>query len=195
MWFGMGALLCGCAGPSHQPPPPRPPKPPHLVGSVHGTTYTSAEGGFSVPFPVRADLAGRILTDGPQAVTFIDNWGRRITFAGQSILENSPMMSMLDSQGREKALTEFAKRQYSDLVTVHYHPEVRQGMISFIDLRPASPKAAVAIFVHGRRLFIAETEMLPGVSLLAQGDEKSQLDQESWLESWAVILAQSIQPR
>jgi hypothetical protein len=42
------------------------------------------------------------------------------------------------------------------------------------------------------RLFLVETDMLPGVQLLAQSDEKSQIDRESWLEGRAMTLAQSI---
>jgi hypothetical protein len=183
MWFGTALLLCGCAAPQR------------LAGSVHSSSYISARGGFSVPFPVSAELGGRILRDSAQSVTFCDNWGSRITFSGQAILEHSPIMSMLKEQGREKALREFARRQYGDLITVNYHPEVCEGLISFVYLRPVSPKTAVAIFIHGPRLFLVETDLLPGVQLLGQGDEKSQLDREAWLESRAVTLAESIEAR
>jgi len=179
--LGAALLLCGCAST------------PRLAGSVQGSTYVSAEGGFAVPFPVSPEVHGRVLNDGPQGVTFGDNWGSRITFKERDILQQSSMMTMLEKQGREKALSEFAKREYGDLVTIHYHPEAREGMISFIYLRPVSPKSAVAIFLHDRRLFIVETDMLPGVQLLAQSDEKSQGERESWLESRAITLAQSIE--
>jgi hypothetical protein len=185
MAIGLGAalLFCGCAS-THR-----------LVGSVHDSTYTSAEGGFSVPFPVSPEVRGRILTDGPQGVTFGDSWGSRITFKERPILEHSSMMTMLEKQGREKALSEFARREYGDSVTVHYHPQARGGMISFIYLRPVSPKTAVAIFLDGRRLFLVETDLLPGVQLLAQSDEQSQLERESWLEGRAMALAQSIEAK
>jgi hypothetical protein len=192
IWVATALLLCGCAG-SHQSS--HPPRPAHLRGSIHGFTYTSAEGGYSVPFPVSADVDGRVLTDGPQSVTFIDNWGSRITFKSQAILENSSMKSMLDTQGREKALGEFARREYGDLITAHYHPEVLEGLISFIYPRPNSPKTAVAVFLHGRRLFLVETDMLPGVQLLAQGDARSEGERDVWLEGVAVKLAQSIEAR
>lgn len=185
MGVGAALLLCGCAAPRQQ----------RLAGSIHGSTYTSAAGGFSVPFPVSTEVGGRVLTDGPQSVTFGDNWGSRITFSGQAIREQSPIMSMLKQQGREKALSEFAKREFGDLTAAHYHPETRGGTTSFIYLRPASPKTAVAIFIQGRRLFLVETDMLPGVQLLAQIDEKSQLEREAWLESRAVALAESIETR
>jgi hypothetical protein len=183
MCLGAALLLCGCA--THH----------RLSGSVHHSTYISAEGGFSVPFPVSAEVGGRIFSDTAENVTFRDNWGSRITFSGLSIAAHSSIMSMLEKDGREKALTEFAKRQYSDLITVHYHPEAREGMVSFIYLRPASPKTAVAIFLHDSRLFLVETDMLPGVQLLAQNDEKSQLEREAWLESRAMALANSIEIR
>jgi hypothetical protein len=181
--LGTALLLCGCAST------------PRLIGSVQGSTYTSAQGGFSVPFPVSPEVAGRIRTDNAQSVTFGDNWGSRVTFTGLDILEHSSMMTMFEKQGREKALTEFARREYGDLTTVHYHPEARDGMISFIYLRPASPKTGVAIFIHGRRLFTVETDMLPGVQLLAQSDEKSQVERDTWLEGRAMALAQSIEAR
>jgi hypothetical protein len=175
--------LCGCGTTSR------------LAGSVHAANYRSAEGGFSVPFPLSPEVGGRILKDSPQGVTFVDNWGSRITISGLSIAPGSSITSVMATAGREKALTDFAQRQYSDLITVHYHPEKRDGMISFIYLRPASPKTAVAIFIQGSHLYLVETDMLPGVQLLAQGDETSQHDRETWLEGRAVALAQSIEPR
>jgi hypothetical protein len=189
MWVGTALLLCGCVGEPHRSKPP--PKV-RLHGSVHGSIYTSAEGGFSVPFPVSAEVRGRILSDSAQTVTFVDDWGSHITFYGQAILDSSPMMPMLKKEGREKALSDFARHVYGDLITVHYHPEVRDGAISFIYLKPASRKTAVAVFVHGQRLYIVETDTLPGEELLAQSDEQSQLDREARLEGRALALAQSM---
>jgi hypothetical protein len=185
MAMGLGAVVafCGCAST------------PSLAGSVQASTYTSAEGEFSVPFPVSVEVGGRIQSDSAQSVTFRDNWGSRVTFSGLPIAAHSSIMSMMATAGREKALTEFAKRQYSDLITVHYHPELRDGMVSFIYLRPASPKTAVAIFIYGSRLYVVETDMLPGVQLLAQNDLTSQHEREGWLEGRAMALAQSIEPR
>jgi len=183
MAIGLGAalLLCGCAS-THR-----------LVGSIHVSTYTSAQGGFSVAFPVSPEVGGRIRTDDTKSVTFCDNWGSRVTFTGLAILEHSSMMTMLDKQGREKALSEFARREYGAMTAIHYHPDVREGIISFIYLRPNSPKTAVAIFIHGHRLYYVETDLLPGVQLLAQNDEKSQLERETWLEGRALALAQSME--
>ncbi len=179
--LGAALLSCGCAS-THR-----------LAGAVKGSNYISREGGFAVPFPVSVEVGGRVLNDGPQGVTFGDNWGSRITFKERPILEHSSMMTMLEKQGREKALKEFATREYGNSITVHYHPEEREGMISFVYLRPVSPKSGVAIFLHERRLFLVETDMLPGVQLLAQGDEKSEVERDSWLEGRAVTLAQSIE--
>ena len=44
---------------------------------------------------------------------------------------------------------------------------------------------AVALFVHGTRVYEVETDMLPGVQLLAQSDEKSQAERLTWLEGRA----------
>jgi len=184
IWLCAALVLCGCATSQKR-----------LAGSVHAATYTSAEGGFSVPFPVSPEIGGRVQSDTAETVTFRDNWGSRVTFSGLPISANSSIMTMLAAQGREKALTEFAKRQYSDLITVHYHPELRGGLLTFIYLRPASPKTAVAMFIFGPRLYLVETDMLPGVQLLAQSDEESQRARETWLEGRAMAVAQSIEPR
>jgi hypothetical protein len=188
IWMGTALLLSACAGPS------RPASSVHF-GAVQGATYTSTEGGFSVPFPVSSEVGGRVLADGPHSVTFVDNWGSRITFDAQKFLPGSAMLSLLETQGREQALGEFARRIYGDLINVHYHADVREGAISFIFLRPASPKTGVAICLLGRQLFLVETDMLPGVELLAQNDAQSQGEREAWLEGVALKLAESIQAR
>ena len=56
--LGTALLLCGCAT-SH-----------HLAGAVNGPDYTSAHGGFTVPFPVSPEVGGRVLKDTSQSVTF-----------------------------------------------------------------------------------------------------------------------------
>jgi hypothetical protein len=183
IWFLLGAVvaLAGCGTPSQ-----------HFSGTIRGPTYTSAQGGFSVPIPVSPEVGGRVLNDGPEAVTFHDNWGSRITFSSMSFNTQSSMMSILQSQGRERALTEFAKRQYGNEIEVHFHKDARNGVISFIFVRPVGPQTGVALFVHGGRVYEVETDMLPGVQLLAQNDEKSQVDRMTWLEGRAVTLAQSM---
>jgi hypothetical protein len=173
--------LAGCAG---LPP---------LSGTISGSTYTSPQGGFSVPIPVSPEVGGRVVSDGPENVTFHDNWGSRITFSSVPFKLQSSMMSILQSQGRERALTEFAKRQYGNDIVVHYHPDAADGVISFIFVRPVSPGTGVAMFVHSGRVYLVETDMLPGVQLLAQNDERSQLDRQVWLEGRAVGLAQTIE--
>lgn len=182
MGFLLGAalLLCGCGTTQR------------LSGTVNGPTYTSSHGDFSVPFPVSSEVGGGVLSDSPNSVTFHDNWGSRITFSSATFNSQSSMMSILQSKGRERALTEFAERQYGSEIDVHYHPTARDGVISFIFVRPVGPKTGIAMFVHGDRLYVVETGMLPGVQLLAQNDERSQADREVWLEGRAVELAQSM---
>jgi hypothetical protein len=165
---------------------------PPLSGAINGPNYTSSQGGFSVPFPVSAEVGGRVISDGPDSVTFHDNWGSRITFSSIPFKAQSSMTSVMQSQGRERALTEFAKRQYGADIVVHYHPDTRDGTISFIFVRPVAPRTGVAMFVHGERVYVVETDMLPGVQLLAQNDNQSQLDRMVWLEGRAVTLAQSM---
>lgn len=176
-----GALaLCGCATSQH------------MSGTVNGPTYTSPQGGFSVPIPVSPEVGGRVLSDGPEKVTFHDNWGSRITFSSVPFKPQSPLTTAPQSQGREQALTEFAKISYGDDIVVHYHPATLDGTISFIFVRPVGPKTGVAMFVHGARVYGVETDMLPGVTLLAQNDDLSQNDRLVWLEGRAVTLAQSM---
>jgi hypothetical protein len=186
---GTALLWGGCVQP-HQHP--REPRPVHLRGSVHGSTYTSAEGGFTVPFPVSPEVRGRVMSDDAQGVSFGDDWGSRIIFYGETILPHSPMMGMLQQDGREKALTAYARHAYGDMIGVHYHPEAREGTISFVCLRPASRKTGVAIFMHDKRLFLVETDTLPGEALLAQNDQKSQIERDAMLEERAVALAQTM---
>lgn len=179
-WLGAALVLSGCATPQR------------FSGTISGPTYTSSQGGFSVPFPVSPEVGGRVVSDDPESVTFHDNWGSRITFSSVPFKSQSSMMSILQSQGRERALTEFAQRQYGGDIVTHYHPDARDGVISFIYVRPISPGSGVAMFVHGGRVYLVETDMLPGVQLLAQNDERSQLDRMVWLEGRAVGLAQTM---
>lgn len=178
--LGAALVLSGCATTQR------------LSGTISGQTYASSQGEFSVSFPVSPEVGGRVVSDSPESVTFHDNWGSRITFSSVPFNSQSSMMSVLKSQGRERALTEFAKRQYGDDIVVHYHPGARDGAISFIYVRPVGPRTGVAMFLHGGRVYLAETDMLPGVQLLAQNDEQSQRDREIWLEGRAVTLAQSM---
>jgi hypothetical protein len=181
--FLLGAALCldGCA------------TSPHLAGRVIGPNYTSARGRFTVPFPVSPEVGGRVLKDTAQSVTFADNWGCRIAFSSLPFEARSSMTTMLEAQGREKALSEFARREYGNLIAIHYHPEALEGAISFIFLRPVGPKTGVAAFLHGRRLYLVETDLPPGVQLLGQSDEQSQRERDAWLENRAVELAQSLE--
>jgi hypothetical protein len=164
----------------------------HLSGSVHGPNYYSSQGDFSVPFPVSPEVGGDILGDSPESVTFHDNWGSRITFSSHSFNGQSSMASVLEKQGREPALTDFAKAIYGADIDAHYHADARQGTVSFVIVRAVGPKMGVAMFVHGNRVFAVETDMLPGVTLLAQNDEKSQEQRDTWLENRAVTLAESM---
>jgi hypothetical protein len=164
---------------------------PRMSGTLRGQTYTSSSGDFSVQVPVSPDLGGGVQVDNPQSVTFHDKRGSRITFTSIPFKSQSSMMSVLQSQGREKALTEFAKRDYGGDIVVHYHPEASGGTISFI-FRSVTGKTGIAMFTYGERIYIVETDLLPGLQLLAQTDEHSQHELEDWLENRAVALAQTM---
>src|ERR1035441_6796439 len=115
------SLLCGCAGPHNASP--------HLVGGISGNTYTSAQGKFSVPVPVSPEVGGRAVRDDAQSVTFHDDWGSKISFYSRPIAAQSQMMSVLKTQGQEKALQTLANDIYGDSIVPHYHPDVRNGTI------------------------------------------------------------------
>jgi hypothetical protein len=176
-------LLCGCAGPHEVNP--------HIVGRVSGNTYTSPGGHFSVPFPVVSDpeLGGRIIRDDAQSVTFHDKRGTLISFYSRPIGAKSPMMSVLQTNGPEKALGILAKDIYGEAIVPHYHPDVRDGTISFIYLKLVGPtKTGVAAFIHQKRVYFVETDLLPGVQVLSSSDPATQDSLDEWLENHAVEL-------
>ena len=166
---------------------------PSLSGTLRNGTYKSAAGKFSVPAPVSPEVGGRVKSDGPQSVTFTDNWGNRITFSSFAFNGQSSMEVVLKTEGREKALEGFMRREYGDSAKVHYHPSARNGTASLGYLRPVGPRTGVAAFISGLRVYVVETDLLPGVQMLAQGDERAQADYGDWLEGRAVELAQSIE--
>lgn len=183
--FPLVILLCGCAGPHESHP--------HLVGKILGNSYTSPQGHFSVPYPVSPEVGGRIIRDDAQSVTFHDNWGSKIGFYSKSFNAQSPMTSVLQTQGREKALDTLAMDIYGNSIALHYHPDVRDGAISFIYLKPVGPKTGVAAFIYQTRVYLVETDLLPAVQLLSKDDEESQKARDIWLENRALELLQSIE--
>ena len=183
--FSLSLLWCGCAGPHEARP--------HIVGRIFGNSYTSPRGGFSVPFPVSPEVGGRVIRDDAQSVTFHDNWGSKISFYSKPISAQSPMMSVLQTQGREKALETLAKDIYSDSIVPHYHPDVRDGTLTFIYLKPVGPKTGVAAFIHEKRVYLVETDFLPGVQLLSKNDDESQQARDEWLENRAIELLRSVE--
>jgi hypothetical protein len=184
--FFLAALLwCGCAGPHEIRP--------YVSGRIVGRSYISPEGHFSVPFPLSAEVGGRILRDDAQSVTFHDNWGSKISFYSRSFTAQSPLMTIPQSQERGKALETFMKDIYGDSIVTHYHPDVRDGTISFIFLKPVGPKTGVAAFIYEQRVYMVETDLLPGVQLLSKTDDSSQQALDDWLENRAVELLRSIE--
>ena len=164
-----------------------------LSGTMRNGTYKSSQGQFSVSAPVSPEVGGRVKSDGPQSVTFTDNWGNRITFSSFAFNAQSSLETVLKTEGREKALDGFMRRQYGDMAKIHYHPAARNGAASLVYLRPVGPRTGVAAFISGLRVYVVETDLLPGVQMLAQGDERAQNDYGEWLENRAVELAQTIE--
>jgi hypothetical protein len=189
------ALWSGCVNQSEAADQMKPLKEPkvHLVGRVAGSSYISTGGHFTVPFPVSPEVHGRIIFDNSQSVTFHDNWGSRISFSSQPVAENSPMMKVLETKGREQALDTLAKDIYGNLIQPHFHAGVLGGTVSFIYLRPVGPETGVAAFVHGNRIYMVDTDLVPGVEVLAGSDNASQEAHDKWLENHAVELLQTME--
>lgn len=177
-------LAAGCATSSH-----------HVSGSVQASTYTSTRGHFSVPFPVSRDMGGRVLTDGPRSVTFRDNWGARITFSCLPFSERSSMMDVLYRDGPEKALTEFAQREYGSATAVHFHPDTLAGAATLAFVRATGQRTGVAVFVRNHAVYLVETDLLPGVQMLGRNDDASVRERDHWLEDRALALAQTMDIR
>ncbi len=179
------SLFCGCAGPHNARP--------HLVGRISGNSYTSPQGHFSVPFPVIPELGGRVIRDNAQSVTFHDDRGGRISFYSRPIAARSPMMSVLQTNGQEKALATLTTDIYGNSIVPHYHPDVRDGTISFVYFQPARPtKTGVAAFINQQRVYLVETDLLPGVQALSSNDQATQDAQDEWLENHAVELLRTM---
>jgi hypothetical protein len=185
-------LWCGCFGPRNSEP--RDPTP-HLVGRISGNSYTSPRGDFAVPFPVSPEVGGRILRDDSQSVTFRDNWGSKISFYSKPFNPQSAMKSPAQSQERARALETFMKDIYGDSIEPHYHPDILDGTVSFIQLKPVGPKVGIATFIHENRVYLVETDLLPGVELLSRDDEASQKARDEWLENRAIDLLRSMEIR
>jgi hypothetical protein len=186
----LSLLWCGCAGPHNASPRPASP---HIVGRISGNFYTSPQGHFSVPFPVMPELGGCVSRDDAQSVTFHDDRGGKISFYSRSFNARSPLMSVPQSEARAKALETFMKDIYGDLIVPHYHPDILQGTISFIYLKPVGPKIGVATFIHQQRVYLVETDLLPGVEFLSKKDDASEQANDQWLENHAVELLRSIE--
>lgn len=181
----LSLLWCGCASPGQASP--------HIVGRITGNSYTSPQGHFSVPFPVSPEVGGRVVRDDEQSVTFYDNWGSKISFYSRPFDARSPMMSAPQSEARARALETFMKDIYGASIVPHYHPDVLEGTISFIYLKPVMPKTGVATFIHQKRVYLVETDFLPGVQLLSKTDDASEQARDEWLENRAVELLRSIE--
>jgi hypothetical protein len=142
---------------------------------------------------VSPDEDGRVVRDDAQSVTFHDKVGSNISFYSRPFNAQSPLMSVPQSEGRAKALETFMKAVYGDAIVPHYHPDVLDGTISFIQLRLAGPKTGVATFIHQQRVYLVETDLVPGVQLLSNNDDASEQARDRWLENRAVDLLRSIE--
>jgi hypothetical protein len=181
-------LLSGCVG-SH-PYKPHVSKP-HLVGRVYGNTYTSSQGHFSVPFPVSPEVGGRIIGDNAMSVTFVDDRGSKISFYSREFNAQSPLMAAPQSDARDAALERFMKDIYGESIETHYRSDVLDGTLSFVYFRPTA-RTGVATFIHQQRIYLVETDLLPGLEFLSKNDDASEKANNDWLEGHAVELLQAL---
>jgi hypothetical protein len=179
-------LLCGCASGNREAHP-------HVVGKIIGNSYTSPHGDFTVPIPVSPEVGGRIVRDDAQSVTFRDNWGSKISFYSRPMSAQSPMTSVVQKQGREKALTTLCNDIYGESIATHYHADILDGTLTFVYLRPVGPKTGVAAIIRQDRVYLVETDLLPGVQLLAKDDDDAQVERDQWLENRAIGLLRTMQ--
>ena len=56
-----------------------------------------------------------------------------------------------------------------------------------------SPKTGVATFISHQRVYLVETDYLPGMQLLSNNDDASEVARDQWLEKRAVDLLQSVE--
>lgn len=183
-------LLGGCV--SQNPSQPRTKKV-HLTGKIVGGSYVSRDGEFSVPIPVSPEVGGRVLHDNPTSVTFFDNWGSRISFYSRAFSAQSQLVTPPQSEARERALGIFMKDIYGGTIVPHYHSDALDGAITFIFLRPVGPKMGVATYIHKNRVYLVETDLLPGITVIAPSDNKSEADRDKWLENRALELLRTLE--
>jgi hypothetical protein len=194
--FALTVLLwCGCVSEEPHSSPlleasPHEPRP-HLAGRISGSTYTSSRGGFSVPFPVSPDENGRVVHDDAQSVTFHDKIGSKISFYSREFNAQSSLVTAPHSEARSQALEAFMKAIYGDSIAPHYHQDVLDGALSFIDLKLPGPESGVATFIHGNRVYLVETDLLPAREFVSKA-ELSQDAQDKWLENRAVELLRTM---
>ena len=176
-------LLAGCASPK-------------IVGTFDGKTYTSVHQDYSVPMPQMAG-GDRISGDDDNGVTFHDDFGSRVSFYSLPFLPSGELTVALESGGNEQALKKCFGNLYGSATETHYHSEVLGGIMSCIYYKPPnSTKTAVAGFVHSKHVYLVEVGLPEATRYLTKNADNAALrKQNEWLESRAVTLVQTIQPK
>ncbi len=176
-------LLTGCAGPK-------------LVGTFDGKTYTSVQKDYSVPMP---EMAGgdRISGDDEHGVTFVDDYGSRVSFYSLPFSPGGELTAAAQSGGNEAALKKCFENLYGSATETHYHSETLGGIMSCIYYKPPdSTKTAAAGFVHSEHVLLIEVGLPEATKLLTRDADEAALQKQSeWLENRAVTLVQTIQPK
>jgi len=93
----------------------------------------------------------------------------------------------------KKTLDWVLRKFYASSITIHYHPDIRDGTSSFLFTKTEpnrTVKAGVAVFIQGNRTYIVETDLADVTKALWRGTME---EQDQWLEKRALELVQTIQ--
>lgn len=163
------------------------------LGEVNNTTYTSKRGEFTVPFPYSSSIGGRVAGDDENGVTFKSNMAGAISCFYVLPINKDPELEKLLQTNKKETLMEATKKFYS-VSNVHYHPEVKNGAVSFVFFKEASKRyCGTAIFLSDRNIFIVETEPALAMELLGGWEKKKREEIDPILEKQALELLATIQ--
>ena len=171
-------FLSGCVGPK-------------LAGTFDGRVYTSPQRDYSVPIPVTT-CGGRVVGDDERGVTFRDDMGMRVSFYSMQFEPGSKMMSALQTGGHRGALEQYVNMLYRGIEVRNYHPDIREGTVSFVFLKNGATKTSGAAFIHASRVYLVEFDLPDVTDHLWRGTKQ---EQTLWLEERALKLAQTIRTK
>jgi hypothetical protein len=166
---------------------------PRLAGKVTGTTYTSARGDYSVPFPAPIEAGGRVVGDDFNGVTFRSNMaGDVVSYYSYPFEKEKAVLNLLKEKGKEAALVTFAKEIYNS-DNAHYHPTIRGGAISLAFIKAVSGRpCGAAAFMENNHIYVVESEPPVAAVFLGELDKKPKKEYDEYLEKRVLELLSKI---